>query len=599
MNLFLIGEPATGGPGADRAAEVLDSLREPFLADGVLERWSSPAGRVAGAWLCHPPERLGGVRHAVADGGRLALFAGRPIAWEGERADGRGPLDPAFYLGSGWEERMDGRFAAVVAGDEAGLRVTTDALGAYPVYRCGGWVSNWPEALRRLCGGNDELDRAALAGVLGGGWSLDGRPLWAGIERVPWSGRRRGAPGAGFDPARAARLLVEGTRALADWPGRPNVVLVTGGRDSRLILAAALRAGITFQARTGGTPDMPDVVIGRELAAPRASSTACSTPTPTATSSPTGRRWPARWRAAPGEPRRWPTPPVSRWGRTRRRRRRCRCGTPGRAGRSPAATTERPTVTACCARSSVAGRAGRVSCRPRASGWSASASTPGRGTARRPARTSATSSTCTAAWRRGRRPPTRRSSRSATRPRRCGASACSTTCSACPAGARAREEFHLRVLEQLAPELVDLPFEGGRPWPARQSALSRRTRRVRTLVAKVAAEGRRRWAARGAGVGGRSSPPGTDDGPRMAGDGAAGADLFARALGEIRAVVLDQPGHAAWEVLDRRRVEELLARPATALDAMSRAYVLRLASVFAGFPAGTGGAGLPAGPDAQ
>jgi hypothetical protein len=54
----------------------------------------------------------------------------------------------------------------------------------------------------------------------------------------------------------------------------------------------------------------------------------------------------------------------------------------------------------------------------------------------------------------------------------------------------------------------------------------------------------------------------------------------------MRDAVLSAPDHPAWAVLDRARVEALLATPAPALDAMSRAYVLRLASVFAGFPAG-------------
>jgi hypothetical protein len=44
--------------------------------------------------------------------------------------------------------------------------------------------------------------------------------------------------------------------------------------------------------------------------------------------------------------------------------------------------------------------------------------------------------------------------------------------------------------------------------------------------------------------------------------------------------VLAQPGHAAWQVLDRSRVEALLARDAGTLDTMSRYYAWRLATVF-------------------
>ncbi|MDX6639754.1 MAG: hypothetical protein QOF12_765, partial [Solirubrobacteraceae bacterium] len=132
-----------------------------------------------------------------------------------------------------------------------------------------------------------------------------------------------------------------------------------------------------------------------------------------------------------------------------------------------------------------------------------------------------------------------------------------------PAGERARERFHLEVLERLAPELVDLPFEGDRPWPSRQSTVGRRARRARTLAGKALAEARRRSA--------RASVPEAAATP---------AEPLDRALAELREAVAAQPGHAAWDVLDRARVEDLLAGPAASLDAMRRAYVWRLATVF-------------------
>jgi hypothetical protein len=225
VNLFLVGGDA------GRAAEILESLRSPFFADGVLHRLPD------GACLAHPPSRVGGVEYCITEGGRYALFSGRPIRWDGEEADGRSVLDPSIYL-DGVPSDLDGRYAVVVDGE-----VTADPLGAYPVYRLGPWVSNSPAALLAV-GGDLPLSLDALAGVLGGGWSLSGDPVWQGIERVPWRGAGLLAPGSGFDAERAARLLVAAVRALADWPGRPNVVLATGGRDSRLIVAAAVAAGV-------------------------------------------------------------------------------------------------------------------------------------------------------------------------------------------------------------------------------------------------------------------------------------------------------------------------------------------------------------------
>ncbi len=109
-----------------------------------------------------------------------------------------------------------------------------------------------------------------------------------------------------------------------------------------------------------------------------------------------------------------------------------------------------------------------------------------------------------------------------------------------PAPERARALYHERLLELLAPDLVAIPYERGRP---------------RTSLGKLSAELRRRLHRR------RSS---------------ALDPVFA----EIGDAVLSQSAHPAWPLLDRPRVEQLLATPAEALDAMSRYYVWRLATVF-------------------
>src|SRR5438128_1214906 len=117
-----------------------------------------------------------------------------------------------------------------------------DALGAYPLFEAAAhgarWFSNAPAALSALAGARD-LDPVALAGLLGGGWSLAGDPLWAAVRRLARGTvlrLRAGAGGeeecdrvellpdeqvvallgAGFDPAAAADRLVTGLRALAD-----------------------------------------------------------------------------------------------------------------------------------------------------------------------------------------------------------------------------------------------------------------------------------------------------------------------------------------------------------------------------------------------
>ena len=48
----------------------------------------------------------------------------------------------------------------------------------------------------------------------------------------------------------------------------------------------------------------------------------------------------------------------------------------------------------------------------------------------------------------------------------------------------------------------------------------------------------------------------------------------------VRERALSETGHAAWEVLDRKRIESLLDRDPATLDSMSKTYVWRLATVF-------------------
>ena len=107
------------------------------------------------------------------------------------------------------------------------------------------------------------------------------------------------------------------------------------------------------------------------------------------------------------------------------------------------------------------------------------------------------------------------------------------------------------MLERLAPELASVSFEAG----SHTGRLRRRTRQVAGVI-------RRRL------------------GPRPA------ADPFRSILAEVREAILEQPEHPAWPLLDRGRVESLLGGEPAALDTMSRYYVWRLATLFAGLDLG-------------
>ncbi len=603
MIQFVLGSRPSGGLDAAPAADALAGVlaREGFLDPAGLRRWRAPDGHAALAWAAHDPAQLGGVEYVHAEERRLALFAGRPVRWDagGREADGAGPLDPSLYLepSTAWRDALDGRWAAARYDDDAReLEVGADALGAYPLFTAdvhgARWFSNAPAALAALAGAR-ELDPLALAGLLGGGWSLSGDPLWAAVRRLPRGTmvrRRAGGEeeradllgdedvvallGGGFDAGTAADTLVAGLRALADWPGRPSVVPVTGGRDSRLILAAALRGGFPFTTTTGGALGEPDVDAGAALAR------AAGVEHELLGADPHGDMYSAPERAAElvallsagtacladaaGFPLGPVDGPLTLWhsGQGGEIARGYYGPVRSMGRRSPrgelvermyaAFTGRRP------GREAPLNPTGARLVREHLHDWVEQQLDAGAAPGdvpdlfyleRRMATWAGPSHGCVEPV---------KDTTSALWSRRLLAHELGAS-----TAERAHELFALRVLERLAPQLVDIPFADGRPWPARQGRLTRRARRARVLAGKAAAELARRARPRDA-------------------TAAAGvpADRFGAVHGLVRERVLGQPHHPAWAVLDRPQVERLLGAAPGALDVMRRYYVWRLAGVF-------------------
>ena len=596
MNLFVAGWSAGAAVPSERAQAALQSLahRLPFFPGRPVASWRAPSGAAAVTWLTHAPEQIGGVGYVAAREHALALFAGRPIRWTPGGADGRSPLDPATYLEplEAWADELDGRAVVLRYDDsERALDVWTDPLGAYPVFEAVAgettWLSNSAALLRDLAG-TGEPDHLALAGLLGGGWSLTGDPVWRGVRRLPRGARRRLAasagpggeaalpdaaiaalPGAGLDVAAAAATLVASVRALADWPGRPSVVPVTAGRDSRLVLAAALAGGLSFEAATGGAPDSPDVLTGRRLCE------LVGVPHRLLPADPHGDVWSDPERAAelvrltaggtasladaagfPMGP--WPGP-LALW----------HSGQGGEVARQyygVAASADVAALAEFLYRAFTGRRPGRLEPlsemgRDLVLGhlreWVARQLAAGARPADVPDlfylhKRMGTWAGATHGCVEFVRDTTSPLWSARLLPHQLGLAA----------GERAREHFHLRVLRELAPELVDVPFEGGQTWPGHRSGARQRLERLQRLGMKAAGELRRRVAVRGGLNAARAHP-----------DPFAGVqELVAR-----RAVA--EPDHPAWSVLDRARVERLLSRRPEALDTMSRYYVWRLATV--------------------
>ncbi len=299
MNLFLIGWSLSAQSPIDlvEAESALVGLAHelPFFDERNVRAWRAPSGRLAVACVGHESTETGDVPYVQFEADRFALFSGRPFVWTGEfEADGRMTLDPRFFLGDPdtWNEVLDGRCVAARYDDATStLDLYTDPLGSYQVYateRNGtAWLSASAELLRRLIG-TRRMRPLVVASLVACGWSFGGAPLWEGVRRLP-AGAHRFRPDApaihrelwaagsigqladdGLDAQAAARTLVTAVRALADWPGRPTHLSLTGGRDSRLVFAAALRAGIEFEPRiivgSADEPETPDVRTARFVA---------------------------------------------------------------------------------------------------------------------------------------------------------------------------------------------------------------------------------------------------------------------------------------------------------------------------------------------
>jgi hypothetical protein len=298
VNLAVAAHRPSGEVDSAAVEKALSGLAGeiPPLADGEVTVWTARSGRAVLAGVSHRSDATGGVPYAAATPTRAAAFSGRPFLWrDDDGADGRSALVASAFLNppDRWAPGLDGRCAVFRYDDDSGvLTVFTDHLGSYPVYagRHNGTlvVSNNAELVRRLAGAGEPRVEA-LATFLGCGWALGGTPLSSGVERLPrgrlshWgpdgASHRELLPldqlagwfGNGFSARGAGRRLVAATSALADWPGRPAVLPLTGGRDSRLVFAAALKADLDCSAETSalphlpGYPDTDDVVTAREL----------------------------------------------------------------------------------------------------------------------------------------------------------------------------------------------------------------------------------------------------------------------------------------------------------------------------------------------
>jgi hypothetical protein len=597
VNVFLIGwhaERRVESSGVLNAVKTLVSELGPSDPDAI-KTWASPRGNVVVTTFGHRPEQLP-TSYTHFEPARMALFAGRPIFWEvnGE-ANGRKPLDPRFYLAppEQWMHSLDGRCTAVRYDDaEGSLDVYSDPLGSYPVYSAKPgdgtiWLTNKPALLVDLLGLRGLRPRA-LASFFTCSWAFGGETVWEGIDRLPRASLHRFTRtggheavtllaaktvasyfGSGTDWHESARTLVETVRAGADWPGRSLRVPLTGGRDSRVVFAGAVAAGIEFEATTiafphaPGFPDTVDVTLARRLASESGRAHAVTRAEPGLGVRDSARLLRLLANGAvsvgttsaltpPATSARLPIIQSGQGGEIARAYYGIGTGSAAELAQSIyrhiVPPLPRPIVTGEAeelVRRYVVDWVGRrldegiapvdvpdaFYLLEKMPNWAG----PSIGVYEW------TSDTLAPLW------------NARLLPHEVGS----------PPEEREREIFHLRMLEELSPALASVPFTGAPPrWPGFASGRSSRIQHYRALASKVAQELQRRTQAHRA-----RSPD-------------AGDAFTAEALNETRRYALDAPSHPAWDVLDRKRVLRLLSKTPAAFDPRSRRYLLGLATIF-------------------
>ncbi|MGQ0614561.1 MAG: asparagine synthase-related protein [Planctomycetaceae bacterium] len=265
-------------PDADRRAAFLSALPAPLPG---LARGSCASGCFLASWDFFP----GAPVDSVAD------EAGAAIVW-GEAIPGPGPGRARAVAIRAADDpgAFDGYFAAAAYDRRAGLRVAGDLLGVFPVH----W---WAGGGVLLCGSSAELFRAhplfrpaldphGLVGLLLTHGLVAERTLLAGVTRLGPGERLHARLGETPRLLRASALRTEEALARAPFgeqvdaldaalagavarhvgDGRGLGMLLSGGRDSRLLAGYVRELGLAPPALTLGRRGDHEVTCARPVA---------------------------------------------------------------------------------------------------------------------------------------------------------------------------------------------------------------------------------------------------------------------------------------------------------------------------------------------
>ncbi|MDE0511814.1 MAG: hypothetical protein OXI88_08530 [Gammaproteobacteria bacterium] len=260
-------DPGGLSPAARKnpASDITGASRESENDTGPFE-WSDPTGRVVvKAWPGNAPRDL-------QNG--LRITAGWPVVVE---------------------DRMAGHYARVQLDASGRGTVRQDPYGLHPLY-IGSvhgvtLVANRPHLvageLERFTGESASRDHRCAAWLAFCGYPIGDWTGYEDVRCVPFGATVRIDPGRGtrfsFKDApwlfpvmdidetcidRIEAELIANLRAAIRAMGHTPRLQLTGGRDSRLVLALAVRGGLLQEVEivTFGKADLPDVIVAKELA---------------------------------------------------------------------------------------------------------------------------------------------------------------------------------------------------------------------------------------------------------------------------------------------------------------------------------------------
>ncbi|HEX6448554.1 MAG TPA: asparagine synthase-related protein [Trebonia sp.] len=125
-----------------------------------------------------------------------------------------------------------------------------------------------------------DLDPSHACALLNTGFPLGATTPWRGVSALPPAATARAASGrltvqsgsltapasgSAGSAAAVAAALVAAVEPLKE-AGEPVQLSLTGGKDSRLVAAALVSAGVAVHAKTHGFPEHPDVIVAADVA---------------------------------------------------------------------------------------------------------------------------------------------------------------------------------------------------------------------------------------------------------------------------------------------------------------------------------------------